>query len=161
MSERRKPGWRVRRGGMGISIRRVIKPATNERERKRQRRPPEKETGVNNNEQQHRSTNRVILNPAHDEKLYAAPINPPNTGTRFTSGIDLYLHIAQSGKEYYYTHAWSMWQGSTDEYELISKEAAIGFFESCMSSGSHWVQPSQGEIDRVNELGFEMDVETA
>ncbi len=55
------------------------------------------------------------------------PITPPNTGTAYTSGTDLYQHEARSGKKYYYTYSWSMWQGTEDHYELITEEAAKDF----------------------------------
>jgi len=67
---------------------------------------------------------KVKVDTGSDIQLYSAPHNPPNTGTRYTSGTDLYFHRARSGNEYYYTHDWSMWQGSEDSFELISKEKA-------------------------------------
>jgi hypothetical protein len=65
---------------------------------------------------------KVVINTDTDECLYEAPHNPPNTGTRFTSGTDLYAHKARSGKDYFYAHYWSMWQGSGSSYTLITPE---------------------------------------
>jgi len=65
---------------------------------------------------------KVVVNTSHDVCLYEAPHNPPNTGTRYTAGTDLYAHKARSGKVYYYSHSWSMWQGSEPEYCLMTDE---------------------------------------
>jgi hypothetical protein len=62
-----------------------------------------------------------------DATLYVAPHNPPNTGTAYTSGTDLYCHKARSGKVYFYTYFWSMWQGVEDSYQLISEDEAKTF----------------------------------
>lgn len=70
---------------------------------------------------------RVVVEVSTDECLYDAPHNPPNTGLQFTSGTDLYAHKARSGKVYFYTYHWSMWQGSEDSYELFDFDDAKDF----------------------------------
>ncbi len=54
-------------------------------------------------------------------------MNPPDTGLNYTSGTDLYRHVARSGKAYYYTYDWSMWQGTKDRYALLTEEEAKQF----------------------------------
>lgn len=70
---------------------------------------------------------KVKINPTADLALYKAPKNPPNTGTKYLTGVDLYAHKARSGNWYYYTYSWSLWQGSEDHAELVSSEKAIDF----------------------------------
>ena len=67
---------------------------------------------------------RVVINTETDECLYSAPVNPPNTGTAYTTGTDMYRHIARSGKAYYYTYTWSLWQGACDQFTLITEDEA-------------------------------------
>lgn len=69
---------------------------------------------------------RVVISP-DDPTLYDAPHNPPNTGTRYTSGTDLRAHRARSGNVYFYLYHWSMWQGTDCRYELITKDQAEKF----------------------------------
>lgn len=69
---------------------------------------------------------KIQVNPS-DLCLYTAPRNPPNTGTMYTQGTDLYMHKARSGKQYFYTYHWSMWQGSEDVYALVSEDEAKQF----------------------------------
>jgi hypothetical protein len=64
---------------------------------------------------------KVVIN-SNDPRIYQAPRNPPNTGTRYTSGTDIFSHKARSGTVYFYTHTWSMWQGTEDEYRLVSPD---------------------------------------
>ncbi|MGA2669822.1 MAG: hypothetical protein ABSF21_00140 [Dehalococcoidia bacterium] len=70
---------------------------------------------------------KVIINTEHDDNLYEAPRNPPNTGTRFTSGTNLYAHKSRTGTVYFYTYSWSMWEGHEDNYELVSVDDAKKF----------------------------------
>ena len=65
---------------------------------------------------------KVVVNLNTDNCLYDSPHNPPNTGTRYTSGLDLYAHKARSGKMYYYSYSWSMWQGHEAEYNLMTDD---------------------------------------
>lgn len=80
---------------------------------------------------------KVVINRSTDEQLYDAPNNPPNTGTRYTSGTDLYAHKARSGTWYYYTYAWSMWQGTEDEYALTTEDEAREFILRKASEAGH------------------------
>jgi hypothetical protein len=65
---------------------------------------------------------KVVVDTGTDECLYEAPRNPPNTGTAYTSGTDYYAHRARSGKYYFYSYHWSMWQGEQSHYELLTEE---------------------------------------
>lgn len=94
---------------------------------------------------------RVIVDRDRDMCLLRAPRNPPNTGTRYTTGIDLYAHKSRSGKWYFYRYRWSMWQGDEDSFELISEEEAKAIFISRMG-GSYWVRPTDAEIRRALEF---------
>jgi len=66
----------------------------------------------------------VKIDTDKDDCLYKAPVNPPNTGTDYTRGRDLYAHEAQSGRFYFYVHNWSMWEREQDHLFLISEEEA-------------------------------------
>ncbi|KKN12187.1 hypothetical protein LCGC14_1019100 [marine sediment metagenome] len=70
---------------------------------------------------------KVAINTNADTCLFGAPKNPPNTGTKYTSGTDLYAHKARSGKMYFYTYSWSMWQGTQASYKLLSEQEAREF----------------------------------
>jgi len=94
---------------------------------------------------------KVVINPREDERLYDAPRNPPNTGTAYTSGTDLYRHVARSGNAYYYTYSWSMWQGSEASYELIDEDEVKEFLldkAQCTGVG----RISGAEWNRAEEL---------
>lgn len=65
---------------------------------------------------------KVVVEKSDDECLYEAPHNPPNTGSRYTSGTDLYAHKARSGTVYFYSYFWSMWVGTESEYALMTDE---------------------------------------
>ena len=65
---------------------------------------------------------KVVVDISHDECLYSSPHNPPNTGTRYTAGTDLYAHRARSGTTYYYSPFWSMWQGTEAEFNLLTSD---------------------------------------
>jgi hypothetical protein len=95
---------------------------------------------------------KVVINPKTDEKLYDAPVNPPNTGINYTAGVDLYRHVSRSGKAYYYTYAWSMWQGTPDEYTLIDDLAAKQFLLKIAGIDNEWVYLSEKEVKRASEL---------
>src|SRR3982751_340776 len=88
----------------------------------------------------------VVLNTKYDEQLYDSPQNPPNTGTRYTAGTDLYVHVTKNDKqEYYYKYHWSMWQGTEAEIEVISKEEATQFLIDCV--GDYYGFPDNAEIE--------------
>jgi hypothetical protein len=70
---------------------------------------------------------RVVVNRETDIVLYDSPVNPPNTGTKYTQGTDLLAHKARSGTVYFYMYHWSMWQGSEDSYELVDADTARNF----------------------------------
>lgn len=70
---------------------------------------------------------KVVIDYAKDRKIYRSPRNPANTGTEFTRGEDLIMHIARSGKRYFLLSRWSMWQGDNPQDELISEEQAKEF----------------------------------
>ena len=93
----------------------------------------------------------VVVNLRTDEQLYAAPQNPPNTGTAYLTGTDLYRHVARSGRAYYYLYHWSMWQGSVDTYNLISEDEAKAFLIK-KAGGSCWTRPSEEEMKRIEEV---------
>lgn len=76
---------------------------------------------------------RVVIDMKKDECLYSAPVNPPNTGTAFTRGTDLYAHKAQSGKVYFYANRWSLWQGEEGGIRLMTKEEAEEFLTEKLS----------------------------
>lgn len=95
---------------------------------------------------------KVVINPKTDEKIYNAPSNPPNTGTNYTAGTDLYRHVARSGKAYYYTYSWSMWQGTPSHYKLITDEEAKQFLLEIAGINNEWVYLSASEEKRAKEL---------
>lgn len=105
---------------------------------------------------------RVVVSVKTDLELYAAPRNPPNTGTGYTTGTDLHYHKSRNDNDYFYLYHWSMWQGSGNSYELISKQEAIDFMLEKMGGiDDGWYRPSEQEIQRCNELGFDLLTETA
>jgi len=61
--------------------------------------------------------------------LYQSPVNPPNTGTDYTRGTNLYAHKTRKGNWYYYTHNWSMWEREEDFIELVSRKNAISILQ--------------------------------
>ena len=73
---------------------------------------------------------KVVVSIKEDNCLYESPNNPPNTGSSYTRGTDLYAHKARSGTMYYYSYSWSMWQGEEASYQLMTpdemREALIG-----------------------------------
>jgi len=101
----------------------------------------------------------VRINTKTDVCLYNAPHNPPNTGTSYTTGVDLYAHKARSGQIYFYKYAWSMWQGESSSTWLITKEA-IDFVLDKMQGG-YWDCPTNEEIETAKEYFGEFDKETA
>jgi hypothetical protein len=94
---------------------------------------------------------KVVISPKSDECLYSAPVNPPNTGTRYTEGTDLYRHVAKSGAVYYYLHEWSMWQGTMDRYNLISEQEAKDFLVEA-AGWFGYAKLSDSEAKRAQEL---------
>jgi hypothetical protein len=80
---------------------------------------------------------KVVVDLKGDATLYDAPHNPPNTGTRYTSGTDLMVHKARSGNNYFYTYSWSMWQGSEDSYTLLTENEAREFILTRSQMAGH------------------------
>ncbi len=103
---------------------------------------------------------RVIVNTKTDVCLYETPCNPPNTGTDYTRGTDLYAHRARSGNMYFYLRHWSLWQGEGSNLELISRDEAENFLlEKAGLSG--FAAMEESEIEKAIELGFDLFEETA
>ncbi|MEM1950433.1 MAG: hypothetical protein QXI43_00155 [Candidatus Nitrosocaldus sp.] len=94
---------------------------------------------------------KIIIDTNADVCLYWAPRNPPNTGTKYLEGTDLYLHKTKSGAQVFYLVHWSMWQGSETTYRVVSEDEAKEFFETKLSR-SGWEYPNQDEIDRAKSL---------
>lgn len=93
---------------------------------------------------------KVVVNMDRDICLFDAPENPPNTGTKYTSGTDLYAHKARSGNVYFYTYAWSMWQGVESRIELVDEGKARAFLLRC-AGNSGWDVLSESERKRAQE----------
>lgn len=103
---------------------------------------------------------RVVIDPVLDPCLYSAPVNPPNTGTTYTSGTDLYAHKARSGQWYYYHKHWSMWQGTETHWELVDKQEAEQFL-LCLA-GLDWPAGiDEADLKELAEYGFNLLTETA
>ena len=103
---------------------------------------------------------KVVIDVSKDTKLYESPVNPPNTGTRYTRGTDLLAHKARSGNVYFYFYHWSMWQGEEDEFELVDRNTAEEFLvERAGLSG--WAGLDEHEIERAKEFGLDIMEETA
>jgi len=76
---------------------------------------------------------------------------PPNTGTTYTRGTDLKLHVTQKGTRVFYLQRWSMWQGESGSIELISEDQAKKFFTKKLSA-TGWDYPSEFEIQEGLKL---------
>ena len=93
---------------------------------------------------------RVVVNRNADVILYDSPVNPPNTGTKYTQGTDLLAHKARSGTVYFYLYHWSMWQGTEESYELVEPDEAREFL--LQKAGLTGVaELSESERERVEE----------
>lgn len=102
---------------------------------------------------------RYVVDIQKDTALYKAPENPPNTGSRYTSGIDLYVHeTAHHGPQFYKYH-WSMWQGSEDYYVPVSKEEATQFLEDM--TGDYNDFPDADDVELCAKFGIKLLEETA
>ena len=91
---------------------------------------------------------KVVVDISNDECLYESPHNPPNTGTRYTSGTDLYAHKALSGAIYFYSYDWSMWQGTEAEFALMTDEEMKGALLERASDAGHG-SISDNERERI------------
>jgi len=103
---------------------------------------------------------RVVIDTTTDVKLFNAPRNPPNTGTTYTTGTDLYYHKSRKGNDYFYFYSWSMWQGSEDNISLCSKNEAEEFLLS-KAGKTGWDCLDETEIENLKEYGFDLLVEDA
>lgn len=103
---------------------------------------------------------KVVIDVQKDVRLYNAPVNPNNTGTRYTTGTDLLVHKARSGKEYLYFYYWSMWQGDEDHFEVCSKETAEAFLVR-KAGAAGWASLDEHEIEIAKEYGIDVLEETA
>lgn len=103
---------------------------------------------------------RVVCDTETDTQLFDAPNNPPNTGSRYTRGTDVYAHKAKSGAVYFYAYHWSMWQGEESSAELWTAEQVEEFFTSRMTGDDH-ARPSNREIEQLAEFGIDLYEETA
>ena len=104
---------------------------------------------------------KVVIDRKTDPCLYSAPVNPPNTGTRYTTGTDLFAHKARSGKMYYYFYEWSMWQGEESSYELCSKSEAEEFLISKLSNDGWDSISEEKAVEIEKDFGFNLLNETA
>jgi len=103
---------------------------------------------------------KVVIDLNTDTKLYEAPINPPNTGSKYTDGTDLMAHKARSGNVYFYTYYWSMWQGVEEEFELVTENQAEEFLLDKMAL-PYPAELTGSEIKTAKEYGFELLEENA
>ncbi len=102
---------------------------------------------------------RVILNTEKDECLYKAPVNPPNTGTKYTRGSDLYVHRSKKGNLYFYFYRWSLWQGEEDSIQLISHKDTEEFLQEHIGGTWGLTLTEAEEIEK--KYGFNLTEETA
>jgi hypothetical protein len=102
---------------------------------------------------------KYVASPKKDVHVYAAPQNPPNTGSRYTSGTDLYAHATTKHGYQFYLYDWSMWQGSEDKIIHVTKDEAIKFLESV--SGDYNGFPDSDDLEELKEYGIDLAEETA
>jgi hypothetical protein len=101
----------------------------------------------------------TVLNTEKDAELYNSPRNPPNTGSRYTSGTDLQVHQTKTHGNQFYLVNWSMWQGTEMTIEAISKEQAIDFLRD--NVGDYWGFPDDGDLTTLKEYDIDLMEETA
>lgn len=103
----------------------------------------------------------VRIDPENDVYLYKAPVNPPNTGTRYTRGADLYAHKTGKGDWYYYLLTWSMWQGEESGTELLGRKEAIAFLQDKAGETGEAALSGEEIADAVEHFGWDIFQETA
>jgi hypothetical protein len=103
---------------------------------------------------------RVIVNTKTDVCLYETPCNPPNTGTDYTRGTNLYAHRARSGNVYFYLHHWSLWQRESSWLELVDRHEALDFLLE-KARLTNVAAMDEDEIETAKEFGFNILEETA
>ncbi|MCF7885882.1 MAG: hypothetical protein K9M80_05250 [Candidatus Marinimicrobia bacterium] len=104
---------------------------------------------------------KVVIDPEVDPCIYKAPVNPPNTGTSFTRGRDLYSHKAKSGDIYFYSHSWSMWQGEGESFSLLDRDQAIDFLLDKLETGGHAGLSEDEARELDQQYDFNLLIETA
>lgn len=104
---------------------------------------------------------KVVIDVQKDVTLYRSPVNPPNTGTRYTAGTDLLAHTARSGTVYFYFYRWSMWEGDENSFELIEDRNEVEAFLTHKAGLSGWVGLDEHEIETAKEYGIDLLEETA
>lgn len=92
----------------------------------------------------------------NDICLYGAPVNPPNTGTAYTRGVNLYAHKTRKGNWYYYVNHWSLWEQEEDEVNLISRNEAIEFLIHKATLSGHAEMDQRG-MEQAREH-FKQDI---
>ena len=103
---------------------------------------------------------RVVVDITTDVCLYQSPVNPPNTGTDYTRGTDLYAHKARSGNFYFFKSHWSLWQREDDSLELISRSEAESFLVEKASLVGHG-SLDDSEIALISDFSFDIFQESA
>ena len=103
----------------------------------------------------------VVLDPDSDDRIYKAPRNPPNTGIKFTRGVDIYVHISRKGRRFFYTYSWSMWQAETDDICLITEQAAKKKYQEKLGSADYWVHPDESYTNDALKIWPNLLEETA
>lgn len=94
---------------------------------------------------------RVAIDHKTDVCLFETPANPPNTGTRYTRGMDLYAHKSRSGNWFFYFYNWSMWDGEKSYDNLIDRESAIAFLQDRAADSGH-MELSKREQEKAVEI---------
>jgi len=104
---------------------------------------------------------KVVIDRKEDPTLFKAPKNPPNTGTKYTRGRDLYAHKAQSGEVYFYYYDWSMWQGESNSYSLVDRAEAVDFLLDKLGRSGHNSLDEDQAIELDEQYNFGLLQETA
>ncbi|WAC05310.1 MAG: hypothetical protein OS112_01390 [Methanoregula sp.] len=102
---------------------------------------------------------KVVVNLSADECLYESPHNLPIKGSPSSSRTDLYAHMAQSGAIYYYTHTWSVKEGSKSVFNLLSEEAAKNFLieRAGLAGYEHLISKKDQKFEKYFPGIFEED----
>lgn len=72
--------------------------------------------------------------------------NPPNTGTKYTQGNDLYFVKSKNGEMYFFKYFWSMWQGVESNWTPISIDDAEELFNE-LNNGDYSSITKEGEAN--------------
>jgi hypothetical protein len=102
---------------------------------------------------------RYVADIKKDVQLYNAPSNPPNTGSKYTSGIDLHVHVTKKHGPQFYKYHWSMWQGTESWYQPVSRDEAIEFLEDMSDDYNGF--PDEDDLELLKEYGIDLVQETA